>query len=93
MTTVNILIATLNGVKKDKFQDFIDHLDGVAEKMGVDVWGVGIHDGPGCCNIALSTTGERWKELADHVTWALQPARWTVTKDEVRHGHFSTMGN
>lgn len=83
---MNILIASLR--RPTDPQTFFSTLSHMAKSDDVVVHGMVLAAGPGCANIALRVSGppEACEKLANGVTMALQPAKWSLTGDEIPDG-------
>lgn len=85
---MRILIATLKTPTADGFRGFCDALRLAAEQHGFDIPQGIIYTGGknGCANLAFELNGnseDDQSEFANEVTFAMQPARWTTTTDEL----------
>ncbi len=78
--------------------DFAAFLDAVKEQAKVDnveIKGYVVTDGHGCLNHGIIVDGETVEPFLNHLTMALQPAKWSVVSDNdpaVVAGQFEMIG-
>lgn len=84
---MKLLIATAVAPKsKENFEPLCNILRNFVRNEGLEIKGGILWTyGQGCCNVAMDIPGEdaAVEKVADRLTIALMPAKWTNTNDEI----------